>query len=158
MKANYEDRGVPHHVDPPRLARGLVQPFRDPEMTRRLLDYVIAGLAILAACGIIFAVTTAAGAAQDYPPNSVGRLLYGYTDQFRDGYLSGVAEGLFVSGMTCPGIVSGGILREALKSEVVAGRVALTDHDIRAVMRTAAALGCSAPWGTKGTTWKGNDL
>lgn len=119
-------------------------------MTRHPLDYVIGLLAILAACGIIFAVTTAAGAAEDYPKSSVGRLLYSYGDAFRGGYITGFTFALFASGMQCPIAVSGDMVLAALRTEVEGGRIALTDHDDRSLIKTVAALGCSAPWGTKG--------
>ena len=96
-------------------------------------------------------VSIPAGAA-DYPPNSVGKLLYSYGDAFSGGYITGFLEAFFLTGGYCPVSVSAGMIRSALEMHVQGGHIALSDQDQLGIVRSLTALGCTHPAGTKKTT------
>jgi hypothetical protein len=90
--------------------------------------------------------------AAEYPPNSVGKLLYGYGEAFSGGWITGFIEAFFLTGGECPMSVSASMLQAALRMHVQAGRIALTDNDQLGVVKSLTALGCTHPAGTKKTT------
>jgi len=87
--------------------------------------------------------------AASYPADSVGRLLEGYGDAFRDGWISGYTEAFFMTGGECPIRVSPRMLLSALQMHVAAGRIAMTDPDQVGITQTLGEIGCTHPIGTK---------
>lgn len=96
-------------------------------------------------------IATPALAASQYPKDSVGMLLHGYGDDFRQGYLTGFGEAFFATGGQCPISVNSHILLGGLRGHVQSGRIALTDNDQVGIARTLALFGCTHPSGTKNT-------